>query len=334
MPRERPPARPRHLPHGRAARRLRCTSARRPLGCRPTPLCSSTTPTMTSRMTPASPCSSSPPAPTCSATPSARIASTSTASSNHFTWHIGLQRVVSAVTGCSWHVNRRSDAWGFIDSSRPPPRPVEQANRDHADLEPALLQTCRKRLTPSTRTPSTTASSSVAPTKHPLPPPACPLVSKSPPGIIDVLRQRRPEALALFLPSTPSSSTCIAAFDFWDLCQRGLLCFMIRSIAAHLGDYRSEWLAFPNFVLVGRRRAIGARTRAYVCASDNRREKTKRSVNWRKTPEFAVCNLLRPRHTRQTCRVLSSARHSKSPSNWARVVGMQGERERERERER
>ncbi|KAF9878776.1 Upc2 protein [Colletotrichum karsti] len=170
---------------------------------------------------------------------------------DQFAWYLTIHRGVSAVTGKSWSVIRQSGAKGFIDflEARQPHAQVPEMDilhrmLDQADLGPASLEACRAAaevlrhayaIYRSISERSTHQSSSVMA-----------FGVRITTGFIDVLKQRRPEALVILAYYAVLLHWCR---DYWVFCDAGQ--FMIRSISAHLGDYWSEWLAFPNSVLEG-----------------------------------------------------------------------------------
>ncbi|KAK1977547.1 Upc2 protein [Colletotrichum cereale] len=171
---------------------------------------------------------------------------------DQFAWYLNLQRGVSAVTGHSWHVIRRSGIKDLVDFLEVASQPSKQAPEvdilhrmlDRADLGPASLQACRDAsdtLRHSYAIYRTIASRSAHQSAS-----VMAFGVRVTPAFIDVLKQRRPEALVILAFYAVLLHWCR---DFWVFADAGQ--FMIRSIAAHLGDYWSEWLAFPISVLEG-----------------------------------------------------------------------------------
>ncbi|KAJ0346634.1 hypothetical protein COL154_008499 [Colletotrichum chrysophilum] len=168
---------------------------------------------------------------------------------DQFAWYLSLHRGVSAVTGRSWHIIRQSGAKEFIDflEARQPHAQVPEMDAihrmlDQADLGPASLEACRAAaevlrhayaIYRSISERSSHQSSGVMA-----------FGVRITTGFIDVLKQRRPEALVILAYYAVLLHWCRG---YWVFCDAGQ--FMIRSISAHLGDYWSEWLAFPNSVL-------------------------------------------------------------------------------------
>ncbi|KAL0941403.1 Upc2 protein [Colletotrichum truncatum] len=168
---------------------------------------------------------------------------------DQFAWYLSLHRGVCTVTGSSWHIIRQSGAKEFLDflDARHPQVEVPEIGLlyrmlDQADLGPASLEACRAAadilahayaIYRSISERSRHQSSSVMA-----------FGSRITTGFIDVLKQRRPEALVILAYYAVLLHWCREYWVFGDAGQ-----FMIRSISAHLGDYWSEWLAFPNSVL-------------------------------------------------------------------------------------
>ncbi|WYZ42768.1 hypothetical protein EsH8_VI_000467 [Colletotrichum jinshuiense] len=168
---------------------------------------------------------------------------------DQFAWYLSIHRGASAVIGPSWHIIRQSgakDLLDFLESRQPHAQAAEAAvlhrMLDQADLGPASLEACRAAADVLANSfgiyrsiaerGSQSSSSVVSFGVH---------ITT---GFIDVLRQRRPEALVVLAYYAVLLHWCRGYWAFGDAGQ-----FMIRSISAHLGDYWSEWLAFPISVL-------------------------------------------------------------------------------------
>ncbi|KZL82533.1 upc2 protein [Colletotrichum incanum] len=170
---------------------------------------------------------------------------------DQFAWYLNLHRGVSTVTGRSWHIIRESGAKEFIEFLETT-RPSKQAPEvdllhrmlDQADLGPASLQACRGAAETLRHSYAIYRSISERSTHQ-----SASVMSfgvRVTTGFIDVLKQRRPEALVILAFYAVLLHWCR---DFWVFADAGE--FLIRSISAHLGDYWSEWLAFPISVLEG-----------------------------------------------------------------------------------
>ncbi|TQN64926.1 Lysine biosynthesis regulatory protein LYS14 [Colletotrichum shisoi] len=171
---------------------------------------------------------------------------------DQFAAYLRLHRGVSTVTSRSWHVIRESGAKRFIDfleSRRPAdrvPSVVDILHRmlDRADLGPASLQACRDAAETLRDSYAIYRSIAERTTHH-----SASVMSfgvRVTTGFIDVLKQRRPEALVVLAFYAVLLHWCR---DFWIFADAGE--FLIRAVASHLGDYWSEWLAFPLSVLGG-----------------------------------------------------------------------------------
>ncbi|KAJ0166471.1 Lysine biosynthesis regulatory protein LYS14 [Colletotrichum tanaceti] len=175
---------------------------------------------------------------------------------DRFAGYLDLHRGVSAVTSRSWHVIRESGAKRFVDfleSRRSDAAPARcevdilhrMLDRQQADLGPASLRACRdaaETLRHSyaiyrTITAERSAHQSAS---------VMAFGVRVTTGFINVLRQRRPEALVILAFYAVLLHWCRG---FWIFADAGE--FLIRAVASHLGDYWSEWLAFPLSVLGG-----------------------------------------------------------------------------------
>ncbi|WYZ36885.1 hypothetical protein EsH8_II_000391 [Colletotrichum jinshuiense] len=169
---------------------------------------------------------------------------------DQFAWYLNLHRGVSAVTGRSWHIIRESGAKGFIeflDSREPnlanvPEVDILHRMLDQADMGPSSLQACRnaaETLRHSYGIYRTISNQSAHQSAS-----VMSFGVRVNSVFVDVLKQRRPEALVILAYYAVLVHWCRGFWLFADAGQ-----FMIRSISAHLGDYWAEWLAFPNSVV-------------------------------------------------------------------------------------
>ncbi|OHF00662.1 hypothetical protein CORC01_03979 [Colletotrichum orchidophilum] len=165
---------------------------------------------------------------------------------DQFAWYLRLHRGVSTVTARSWHIIRESGCKPFIEfleankPSREQPSEVDvlHAMLDQADLGPASLQACRD-AAESLRQSYVIFRSIAVHSRHQ----SASVMSFGvcvTTGFIDVVKQRRPEALVILAFYAVLLHWCRSYWVFGDAGQ-----WIIRSISAHLGDYWSEWLAFP-----------------------------------------------------------------------------------------
>ncbi|KAK6225663.1 upc2 protein [Colletotrichum tabaci] len=169
---------------------------------------------------------------------------------DQFAGYLNLHRGVSTVTSRSWHVIRESGAKRFIEfleSRRPDdhtPSEVDILHRmlDQADLGPASLQACRDAA--ETLRDSYAIYRSIAERSTHQSASVMAFGVRITTGFIDVLKQRRPEALVILAFYAVLLHWCR---NFWIFADAGE--FLIRAVASHLGDYWSEWLAFPLSVL-------------------------------------------------------------------------------------
>ncbi|TEA12269.1 Lysine biosynthesis regulatory protein LYS14 [Colletotrichum sidae] len=169
---------------------------------------------------------------------------------DQFAWYLSIHRGVSAVTNRSWPIIRQSSAKELIDyleSMRPESSVVTELDTlhrmlDQADLGPASLEACRSAAEILQH--SYGMYNSLSNSTHEQSSAVMAFGVRITTGFIDMLRQRRPEALVILAYYAVLVHRCRSFWAFGDAGE-----FMIRSISAHLGDYWSEWLAFPNSVL-------------------------------------------------------------------------------------
>ncbi|KAL0937158.1 Upc2 protein [Colletotrichum truncatum] len=166
-----------------------------------------------------------------------------------FAWYLEIHRGVSTVTNCSWKTIRESGVKTFVqflEAAKPTTEAPEidtlHCMLDQSNLSPVSLQACRQAtetlrnsfhiyrsiLKRSIHTSASVTSFGACVTTD----------------FIDVLKQRRPEALVILAFYAVLLHWCR---NFWIFSDAGQ--FMIRSIAARLGDHGSKWLAFPLSVL-------------------------------------------------------------------------------------
>ncbi|KAF6817794.1 Upc2 protein [Colletotrichum sojae] len=168
---------------------------------------------------------------------------------DQFAWYLTLHRGVNAVTARFWPVIRESKAKPyiqFLESRHPvaavPELEVLNCMLDQADLGPASLEACR------TATAALRDSYGIYRSLSELSSHQSSAVMSFgvhiTTGFIDVLKQRRPEALVIL---AYYGVLLHWSREFWVFHDAGQ--YLIRSISAHLGDYWSEWLTFPNSVL-------------------------------------------------------------------------------------
>ncbi|KAJ0305908.1 uncharacterized protein N0V96_001372 [Colletotrichum fioriniae] len=169
---------------------------------------------------------------------------------DQFAWYLNLHRGVSTVTGRSWHIIRESGCKPFVDfleSNKPDPNQRSEVDilhsmLDQADLGPVSLQACRD-ATESLRQ-SYSIYRSIAIKSNHQSASVMAFGVRVTTGFIDVVKQRRPEALVILAFYAVLLHWCRSYWIFGDAGQ-----WIIRSVSAHLGDYWSEWLAFPQAVL-------------------------------------------------------------------------------------
>ncbi|KAK1723597.1 uncharacterized protein BDZ83DRAFT_529438, partial [Colletotrichum acutatum] len=165
---------------------------------------------------------------------------------DQFAWYLNLHRGVSAVTGRSWHIIRESGCKHFVDfleSIKPDPNQRSEVDilhsmLDQTDLGPVSLQACRD-ATESLRQ-SYFIYRSIAIKSNHQSASVMAFGVRVTTGFIDVVKQRRPEALVILAFYAVLLHWCRSYWIFGDAGQ-----WIIRSVSAHLGDYWSEWLAFP-----------------------------------------------------------------------------------------
>ncbi|KAK1622540.1 hypothetical protein BDP81DRAFT_466054 [Colletotrichum phormii] len=169
---------------------------------------------------------------------------------DQFAWYLNLHRGVSTVTGRSWHIIRESgckDFVEFLESNKPDPNQRSEVDilhsmLDQADLGPVSLQACRDATESLRQCYSIYRSIAVRSTHQSASVMAFGVRVAT--GFIDVVKQRRPEALVILAFYAVLLHWCRSYWVFGDAGQ-----WIIRSVSAHLGDYWSEWLAFPQAVL-------------------------------------------------------------------------------------